>query len=391
MRVALAASVLAATALIAVGQSSAEPTSRAANAQTPVTQSVLSPPRWYRGDDGRVHMQYELRLTNTVPLPIDVTSVEVRGGGRSIETLSGDRLEAAMSLLATPNTPTTRLAPSTVGIVWLDLSFANKRALPKRVNHRLVVDLGPGQPIGPTIAYTGARATVTRHGPTVIAPPLRGKRWAAVGGADGPHRRAILAVNGSLRLGQRFAIDFAARLDAEGRTHIGEADQNASYLNYGEPVLAVGAGKVVEAVDRFPDQIPNAPTSVPLEDADGNHVIVRLAKGVFAGYAHFKPGTVRVHRGEQVREGQVLGKLGNSGNSTGPHLHFQLMNRPSLADSDGLPFVIDRFRLYGRVPSLDALVDADREGTPVPIDPAGAGERRRRGLIDREIVGFRGG
>ena len=65
----------------------------------------------------------------------------------------------------------------------------------------------------------------------------------------GPHRRALQAVNGGLHLGQRYAIDFSARLDAAGRTHVGDADRNESYLNYGQPVVAVGDATVVEAVD----------------------------------------------------------------------------------------------------------------------------------------------
>ncbi len=160
----------------------------------------------------------------------------------------------------------------------------------------------------------------------------------------------------------------------EDRTHVGSASENSSYFNYGQPVIAVGAGKVVEAVDRYPDQIPNDKVPVPLEEADGNHVILKLGKRVFAGYAHLKPGSVRVHRGERVRAGRVLGKLGNSGNTTGPHLHFELMNRPSIRDADGLPFALDRFKLDGRVPSLEALVDSDLAGTPVPIDSSVAGE-----------------
>jgi murein DD-endopeptidase MepM/ murein hydrolase activator NlpD len=130
----------------------------------------------------------------------------------------------------------------------------------------------------------------------VIAPPLRGGRWAAVGGPAGPHRRALQAVNGHLRLGQRFAVDFAALLDDEGRTHSGDPAQNSSYFNYGQPVLAVGAGRVVEAVDRLPDQIPNHNVPIPLDEAGGNEVILRLGEGVFVGYGHLKPGTVSVKR-----------------------------------------------------------------------------------------------
>jgi Peptidase family M23 len=393
-RAALVALALAVIGIVAAAPSRAEPSPRPARAETiltPVTQSVSSPPRWYRGDDGRVHLQYELILTNTVPLSVDVTSLEVRGSGRRIETLPGDHLAAAMTLLGSEVGATTQLPAATVGVVWIDLAFAFRRALPERVNHRLTVDVGPGLPVGPTITHTGGRATVSPQAPTVIAPPLRGGRWVAVGGPAGPHRRALQAVDGHLRLGQRFAVDFAALLDAEGRTHSGDPAQNSSYFNYGEPVLAVGAGRVVEAVDRLPDQIPNQNVPIPLAEAGGNEVILKLARGVFAGYGHLKPGTVRVRRGQRVRSGQVLGKLGNSGESTGPHLHFQLMNRPSFADADGLPFVLRRFRLGGFVPSLEALIDADLAGTPVPIDPALAGKRSRRGITAIDVVRFPGG
>ena len=385
---------LASLAIFVIGPSRAEPSSPVARAETiltPVTQSVPFSPRWYRGDDGRVHVQYELILTNTVPLSVDVTSLEVRGSGRRIETLSGDGLMAAMTRLGSEVGATTELTAATVGVVWIDLALASRRALPERVNHRLTVDVGPGLPVGPTITHTGGRATDSQDAPMVIAPPMRGGRWVAVGGPAGPHRRALQAVNGHLRLGQRFAVDFSALLDAEGRTHSGDPAQNSSYFNYGQSVLAVGAGRVVEAVDRLPDQIPNHNVPIPLAEADGNHVILKLGRGVFAGYAHLKPGTVRVRRGQRVRAGQVLGKLGNSGQSTGPHLHFQLMNRPSFLDADGLPFVFRRFRLGGFVPSLEALIDADLAGTPVPIDPALAGERSRRGITAIDVVRFPGG
>jgi hypothetical protein len=159
---ALAILALAALGIVVIGPSRAEPSPRAAPAETiltPVTESVPSTPRWYRGDDGRLHMQYELLLTNTVPLRVDVTSLEVRGGGRSIATLSGDRLATAMTLLGSETGPTTALAPATVGVVWIDLTFASKRAIPERVNHRLTVDVGPGLPSG-------------RRSPIPVAAPL---------------------------------------------------------------------------------------------------------------------------------------------------------------------------------------------------------------------------
>jgi murein DD-endopeptidase MepM/ murein hydrolase activator NlpD len=120
-------------------------------------------------------------------------------------------------------------------------------------------------------------------------------------------------------------------------------------------------------------------------------VILALGKGRFAFYAHLKPGSVRVERGDRVREGEVLGLLGNSGSSTGPHLHFQVMNRPSALASDGLPYVFDRFRLTGRIPPLDdALIATVNAGQPVPVDTAAAGPRRRALPLGRDVVSFRG-
>jgi len=272
--------------------------------------------------------------------------------------------------------------------VWLDLSFPSRGQIPKRVSHRLVVDVGPGLPVGPTIAYTGARATVSTHEAVVIEPPLLGGRWVGAAGPSGPHRRALQAVNGHLRLSQRFAVDFAALLDAQGRSHDGDPDQSSSYFNYGQPVLAVGAGTIVEAVDGRPDQVPNHDVPLPPAEAGGNEVILRLGEGIYVGYGHLKPGSLRVRRGQHVRPGQILGELGNSGQSTGPHLHLQLMTRPSFLDADGLPFVIRRFRLDGFVPSLQAFLEADLAGASVPSDAVAPGRRRLLGLTGLDVVTF---
>jgi hypothetical protein len=357
-------------------------------ALTPVVQSVSSTPRWYPGADGRVHLQYELMLTNTVPLPIDVVEVGVHGDGEVIATLEGDALEAALAPLGSETGSGTELAASSVAIVWMDLSFASPDQLPADVSHDLTLDVGEGLPVGPTLTSAGGVAEVSTEPAIVIAPPLRAGRWVTAAGAEGPHRRALQAVNGRLRLGQRFAVDFAALLDDEGRSHDGDPSQSASYFDYDQPVLAVGDGTVVAATDDLPDQVPNQNTPVPLEEAGGNEVILQLDSGVYVGYGHLKPGSVRVEPGRRVRAGEVLGLLGNSGNSTGPHLHLQVMTDPSFLDADGRPFVIDAFRIDGTVPSLDALLEADAGGTPMPIDTAPAGERHRQGLTGLDVVTF---
>lgn len=389
-RIALAAALLAVAFTASASAAHAgPPPGREKPELTPVLQQVTSTPRWYRGDDGRVHLAYEVQLTNTLAIPIDIRSVRVLDGERRpVATFSGEQLEAAMSLIGTPESPTTTLPPSSVGITWIDLDFADASEIPKRIEHRLTVDIGPGHPeLGRMLTSTGAPARVARRAPLVLSPPLRGGRWV---GVVGPHRRAIYPVNGHVRLGQRFAVDFSARLDGRGRTHAGDPDRNASYFNYGQPVLAVNDGVVVAAVDRLPNQIPNHKVAVPVAEADGNHVILRLEDGSFAAYGHLAPGSVRVRPGQRVRGGQVLGKLGNSGNSGGPHLHFQVMDRPSFVDAEGLPFVLDRFRFEGRVPSLEAFIEADADpaAPPVPYRPARDTDRRKQGFTSLEVVSF---
>lgn len=352
---------------------------------TPVISEVITEPSWFKGMDGRFHMQYELLLTNAVAIETQVKAIDILGnGGRSIARLSGDELASRMG--SQGEAPTTKMSPNSTVPVWIDLSLSKRRSVPKTVKHRLTIAIPDGFPIGPRITYTGTSVAVSRRAARVLAPPLPGGRWVGVIGA---HRRALAPINGRLRLGQRFAVDFAARLNRAGVTHRGSASKNSSYFNYGTPLLAVGAGKVVAAVDRYPDQIPNAPVPVTGNALDGNVVIIKLDDGVYAGYAHIKPGSVRVRPGQRVTAGQVIGRLGNSGNTTGPHLHFQLMDRPSLLDANGLPFTIDRFRFKGVVPDLEALIEADRVGTPVQFNSSGAGTRRDQGFDDAAVVTFR--
>jgi hypothetical protein len=136
---------------------------------------------------------------------------------------------------------------------------------------------------------------------------------------------------------QRRAADLVM-VDAEGKTHRGEGKQNADYYAYGQDILAMADGEVVTVVDGVPENVPGEldPTFVP-----GNIVIVRHAGEVHSVYAHLIPGSIRVDVGDKVRRGQRLGKCGNSGNSSEPHLHVQLQDGPGFATSWGVEAVFD--------------------------------------------------
>jgi len=357
---------------------------------TPLLPSVLSPPRWFHGADEQVHLVYELLLTNAFPVPVEVTTVEVlnAGAGRSIASLTGETLAAAMSLLPNPNTAATSLPPGTVGVVWFDVILPDPEQIPPTIAHRLTVTVPPGLPVPPSITMTAGTATVDLRPPVVLGPPLAGTRWVVVGGCcDSQHRRGFQPLDGELHLSQRFAIDFN-RLDADNRTNAGDPNLNTSSPSYGEPVLAVADAAVVTAIDQYPDQIPNAPTGVALEKPEGNSIILDLGDGRYALYAHLKPGSVAVQTGDRVQRGQIIGALGNSGNSMGPHLHFHVMDSPSGLVADGLPYGFARFELTGQTPPVAELLVLDQDQEPVPVDTQGAGPRHDALPLGRDVVTF---
>lgn len=124
-----------------------------------------------------------------------------------------------------------------------------------------------------------------------------------------------------------------------------------SYHAYGAEVRSVADATVVRVKHGLPDNIPRTAagfeTAVPvtMETVAGNSVVLDLGDGQYAYYAHLKPGSVRVRTGDRVRRGEVVGAIGNSGDAREPHLHFQVTNGADILASEGLPYVIDRFRM----------------------------------------------
>lgn len=144
--------------------------------------------------------------------------------------------------------------------------------------------------------------------------------------------RSVLENDHAVDPQQRFAYDLLIARD--GTTHRGAGKQNADYFCYGRPILAPAAGTVIAAVDGIQGNRPGL-----LNEAQplGNHVILEVGPQEFAFLAHLHQGTVAVSRGEHVRAGQLLGKCGNSGRSSQPHLHFHLQTSAEPGAGVGLP------------------------------------------------------
>jgi len=120
------------------------------------------------------------------------------------------------------------------------------------------------------------------------------------------------------------------------------------FEGFGQPILAPASGLVAKAVDGIADlaQVGELPTNLDyyLEDltrALGNHVIIDHGEGVWSCLAHLKNGSVQVKEGQRVEVSDKLGELGNSGFSSGPHVHLHFMNGPDILSTSPLPIELD--------------------------------------------------
>ena len=362
---------------------------------TPLAASVLTEPMPVEGTDGMFHLAYELLLTNTTPLKVDVTMVQISDARthQVLLTLTGSTLVANMDRLVAGivSSPSTTIGGSAVGVVWLDVHVGSRARVPRVLEHRVVASLG-----GTVSDAVVARIPIKRRAAIVLGPPVSAGTWLASEGCcsdDTHHRRGVAPVNGELLVPQRFAIDWFL-LDDQHRTWIGDPAVLTSYLSYGKRVIAAASGTVVDAQDGLPDQHPPEPPPVPpIEDTLGNHVTIKVRPGLFLLYGHLQPGSVRVRKGRRVRRGQILGLIGSSGNSTTPHLHFQVITTPTFFPTDSTPFRFARFELVGQV--TERIWDDNLGLQPtgmLPVAPAqDPGRRRREMPLDRNVVVFPSG
>jgi hypothetical protein len=307
--------------------------------------------------NGRHLLRHELHLTNFGREPLVPVSIEVRDAdaGSMLARIEGPALA---QLLAIPGSDRQGMGPPAIApgmraVAYLDIMLPGE--VPTTLEHRVEYRVAGGD--GSNGAVEGARVAVDSRPPPVLGRPLRGGPWVAVHSPAWPrgHRRALYALDGRARIPGRFAIDWV-RVDAQGHMANGDPDRIDNVLGYGADVLAVTDARVAAVRDDVPESStisghrPHA-----LADAGGNYVVLDLGDGRHAFYEHLQPGSIRVRPGQRVRRGEVIAALGFTGDSTGPHLHFHVADGSSPLGAEGIPFVIDRFRVLGHYPDIGTL------------------------------------
>ena len=339
---------------------------------TPLIGSVLAAPVPVPATDGKVHLAYEVQLTNVLSQEVTLTSLGVLDRDVSLLELAGGQLADRTRVVGTV-TPTTKIGPAQTAVVWMDIALDEGTAVPQRLVHAIGLTLPePNPPLFPaTMTIDIAPTDVESRKPVVISPPLWGPDWLDGDGCCGmsAHRRALNPIDGQLWAAERFAIDYV-QLRPDGRLFSGDRAKLESYSYFGADIHAVSDGPVVGAVDGLPEQIPGAsPTGLRLDEYAGNHIVQDLGDGNYALYAHIKTGAVKVKVGDRLTAGQVIGSVGNTGNTDAPPLHFHVMSTPDPLRSNGLPFVFDEFRLDSRVAGPADNLNVLFDGEPAPMQP----------------------
>ena len=301
---------------------------------------------------------YEIHLTNFSVERLTVTKFTVCDArdDHTIIELAGKRLvdnAALVGAVAPLKGEQIEVEPGQRAVLFLDFTIPTNAAVAAIRQHLDYVTTDGDN----NMTQLSDTSLLNNAKPSLIAPPLRGGPWVAIHNAAWPrgHRRVFYTVAGHARLPGRFAVDWV-KLDGTGRMTKGDPDIAAQTYGYGEDVLAVADATVAAVRDGMdePVRISQRTTHQPDEDA-GNYVALKLPDGRFAFYEHLKKGSIRVAVGDKVTTGEVIGALGFSGESTGPHLHFHVANANSPLDAEGLPFEIRRFQVLGSYPDIAKL------------------------------------
>lgn len=297
------------------------------------------------------YLVYEIHLTNFMSAPLSLSRIEVLDsdaeGRPPIAVFEAEQLEAMLQPLGGRplSDPKEKLVigggQSAIAFMWVVLDRSSP--IPARLLHRVITANGEAEGAAIATHHTELHA---------LGPPLEGTDWLAASGPsndeDNHHRRGVTILDGQAVDSRRYAIDWKQVRD--GASFSGDARDLHSYYAYGKDVLAVADARVVTARDGVPENIPGHGQAfhpaVPLtsETVSGNTIILDPGGSQFANYHHLQPGSLRVKAGDRVRRGQVLARVGDSGDAREPHLHFEVTISPKQGMSEGVHYLIDRYR-----------------------------------------------
>jgi hypothetical protein len=269
-----------------------------------------------------------VREAHNEPVVAQSASMELRAGDRIMET----RTYTAEALTALRHK---RFAKLNAQAELFDLDFRFTEPAASKIDfvHFRIAFGVPGSAGNETTLAIPVRVYQQR---TNLIFPIKGDFTILVGD---------VIDHGHDEWSQFYAYDIAP-LGPHGELVKTNGEKNEDFVMWGHDVLATADGKIALARDDLPDNpkpgvMPGEAELIKLGElaqvAGGNQIVIDHGNGEFSYFAHLQHGSLRVKRGDAVKQGQVIAKLGNSGHATGPHLHYHLMAGDTVFRCDGLP------------------------------------------------------
>ncbi len=363
-----------------------EPSPDDGNELKPLLTRIVREPQPFRANDGKIHLVYELEILNFTTETIDLTRLTVFGNSMDtapLLVLEGDQFMQRTVLLQyhpfkrapLEDVTVDQIGPGQTAVVYLDVTVDNMESVPGSLINRVEIDGPPviAQVLGESALTVSTGAGVNGNQVVVLGEPIKGGRWINLNGccdfANSAHRRVVRSVDGKEFFPERYSIDIM-EVDESNNLFVGDPNLNENWLGYGAELIAVADGVVSRVVKGLPDNKPgeSPPFPISLSDGAGNIVILYIGNGTYVLYAHLIPGSNdHLEAGDFVKKGDLVGLLGNTGQSGAPHLHFQVMDGNSIAQAEGLPFVFEQFDNIGVLVDV-AEEDGDAEGDGLDLD-----------------------
>lgn len=305
---------------------------------------------------GGMNLAYELELSPLGDPSVKPDMIEVidPATGMVLYSLEGDLLSELWHPASDPPPSAEEIKTFTgkIPLPRISLWFVVRQdRVPDRLVHKIILNRSATNQTSFTL--TGGDTVVRKDEmPVVIGSPVRGDGWIAIETTSPKthHFKSQITMNGATRVPQRYAQDWILADPATGKVASGNITLAKNFFGYGKEIYSVANGTVVDIYDGLPD-IKTIYSTPPanITTAAGNYVIVDIGDGKYACFGHMIPGSIRVSKGEHVTEGQVIGLVGNSGNSDVPHLHFHVVTgTPSFLGAEGYPHAYRSFAVIGR-------------------------------------------
>ena len=348
----------------------------------PINVQLPASPAPVPMQDGRWLLAYHLFLSNWAYTPVTLEEFQVLDARSKAVVLryderelserdgNGSRFSTVPQGRSLEEGRERELEPGESAAIVAFAYFDSFDKIPPVLEHRLIFAADPRiqlrresiQDSNRNFVVTCASVQVRNEAPLVVGAPLRGGPWVCGNGTvPGSAHMNFVIRDAQARIPQQFGFDFS-KVDANGNVMPHPAPDeltNEMFYCYLADVIAVADGEVTALKTDVATNVPRADgavlSPVTRENVAGNLIGIRIADNLYAFYAHLEPDSIRVTLGQIVKKGDVIAQVGNTGNASGPHLHFHICDSNNLNASQGQPYVFERFELEEKRPDSSPL------------------------------------